>query len=213
MLTATALSHEYNAGTPVLRDISFQFAGPGILALVGASGSGKTTLLSILGRATRPTSGTFEFAEPLAGTNPTWLFQTPNVMMHRTVQDNVALGAMGTTQTWAEARHATTDILVRYGLGHRVTAKARTLSGGETQRMVLARAEMAGSKLLLADEPTGQLDHHNTALVVDALRKLAEAGGTVIVATHDPAVANAADAVLSITNGEATYVDHQQAHV
>ena len=69
---------------------------------------------------------------------------------------------------------------------------------------------MAGSKLLLADEPSGQLDHDNTGLVVDALRELAQAGGTVIVATHDPVVAEFADAVLSITNGKGTYVDHHQ---
>ncbi len=213
MLTATALSHEYDAGTPVLRSVSFEFAGPGILALMGASGSGKTTLLSILGRATQPTGGTFEFTGPLAAAKPSWLFQTPNVMMHRSVSDNVALGAMSTGQKWEWARNEAAVVLARYGLEHRVTAKARALSGGETQRMVLARAEMAGSTLLLADEPTGQLDHYNTGLVVDALRKLADAGGTVIVATHDPAVAESADAVLSITNGETTYVDHQPTRV
>lgn len=174
---------------------------------MGASGSGKTTLLSIIGGATRPTEGHLQFSKALSEIKPTWLFQTPNVLMHRSVQDNVALGAMSMGSRWSDAQKGARSVLQRYGLDERINAKARTLSGGETQRMVLARAEMAGSKLLLADEPTGQLDQQNTELVVEALHKLASAGGSVIVATHDPTVAAAADAVLSITNGEGKYVD------
>ena len=207
MLTVSALSHQYSYGVPVLNDVSFQFVGPGVLALMGASGSGKTTLLNILGGTLSPTSGTFDFTGPIADAQPTWLFQTPNVLSYRSTQDNVALGAMNTDLTWTEARYCAAETLERYGLEHRVSATARTLSGGETQRMALARAEISGNKLLLADEPSGQLDHSNTQLVVDALRQLADAGGTVIVATHDPVVSDSADAIVSITNGEATYVD------
>ena len=207
MLVIDGVSHRYRTGPPVLRDISLIFDQPaGILAFVGASGSGKTTLLGIVGKLIRPTEGSVSFTAAGESSLVSWLFQTPNVLAYRTVIDNAAIGALATTPDWRAARDRASDVLERYGLAPLATAKTKTLSGGETQRLVLARAEMARAPLLLADEPTGQLDHDNTLMVARSLTELARSGTTVVVATHDPVVAAQADATLTITNGSGHYV-------
>ncbi|MCP3878810.1 MAG: ATP-binding cassette domain-containing protein [Sulfitobacter sp.] len=207
MLIVDGIAHGYEKGQEVLRDVSFTFGTSGLLALVGASGSGKSTLLGILGGAIGPTAGSYSFGHEAKSFS--WLFQTPNVLGHRTAVENVALGMVCRRSEWRSCMEEAKAALARYGLGHRERAKARELSGGETQRLVLARAEVAQSQVLLADEPTGQLDFENTRLVAAALRQLADAGALVVVATHDPAVSELADGVVSITNGVATYVESE----
>lgn len=208
MLKVVGVTHRYRHGPVVLHDVTFVYPRHGVLALVGPSGSGKTTLLNILGGILAPSDGgAVDRGVAYGSTTPTWVFQTPNVLAHRTTVQNAALGALAAGVPWAGALVDATNTLDSYGLAPVTDSKAKTLSGGEIQRLVLARAELLGTPLLLADEPTGQLDHDNTAMVVRALRRLADRGTTVVVATHDPLVEAAADACVTIENAMASYVD------
>lgn len=208
MLKVVGVTHQYRHGPVVLDSVSFVYPRHGVLALVGPSGSGKTTLLNILGGILTPShGGVVDRGDAHGLAVPTWVFQTPNVLAHRTTVQNAALGALAAGVCWADALVDATRTLGPYGLASVLDSRAKTLSGGEIQRLVLARAELMGTSLLLADEPTGQLDHDNTAMVARALRRLADHGTTVIVATHDPLVEAVADACVTIENAKATYVD------
>ena len=209
MLEVFGITHRYGNLPAVLSEVSFTYPrDSGILALVGPSGSGKTTLLGIIGGLIEPSDGGHisigEAGEQMA---PTWVFQTPNVLAHRTAVHNAALGALATGHRWAAAVRAADVALEAYGLRHVADRLARSLSGGEIQRLVLARAELFGTRRLLADEPTGHLDRANTVMVAAALRKVADAGTTVVVATHDPDIEAAADAVVQLEDARAGYVD------
>ncbi len=204
MLKAVGVTHQYRHGPVVLDSVSFVYPRHGVLALVGPSGSGKTTLLNILGGILTPSHGG---VVDRGDAPPTWVFQTPNVLAHRSTVQNAALGALAVGVCWVDALADAMRTLDSYGLASVLDSRAKTLSGGEIQRLVLARAELMGTSLLLADEPTGQLDHDNTAMVASALRRLADRGTTVIVATHDPLVEAVADACVTIENAKATYVD------
>jgi len=207
MLSVHRVTHRYGGGAPILREITFSYPRSGMLAVTGASGSGKTTLLAIIGGLIGPSDGGDMTFDGGAVPEPTWVFQLPNVLAHRRAADNVAVAALASGASWAGALDDAHVVLDRYGLGHVAAARARTLSGGEVQRLTLARAETMGAPLLLADEPTGQLDHANTVMVAAALRRLADAGTTVVVATHDPSVSNMADATVALENATASYVD------
>lgn len=209
MLEVSAITHRYGSLPAVLSEVSFTYPrDSGILALVGPSGSGKTTLLGIIGGLIQPSDGGHvgvgETGEEIT---PTWVFQTPNILAHRTAVHNVALGALAAGHRWVAAVRAADAAIESYGLKHVADRPARSLSGGETQRLVLARAELFGTRWLLADEPTAQLDRANTVMVAVALRKVADAGTTVVVATHDPDIAAAADAVVQLEDARAGYVD------
>ncbi len=209
MLEAFRITHRYGNLPAVLSEVSFTYPRDnGILALVGPSGSGKTTMLGIIGGLIEPSDGgRISAGEAGEQMTPTWVFQTPNILPHRTAVENAALGALAAGKRWTAAVRAADAALEAYGLTHAANSKARSLSGGEIQRLVLARAELFGTRWLLADEPTGQLDRANTVMVAAALRKVADAGTTVIVATHDPDVEAAADAVVHLKDARADYVD------
>jgi len=209
LLVAAGIGHAYRRNAPILRSVVFTFSGPGLLVIGGASGSGKTTLLGILGGIMEPSLGEALYDDvPVSTCWPTWVFQNPNVLSRRSSVDNVALGGVGRGVAWLALTDIAMHALHRYGLGHVAQRPAGLLSGGEVQRLVLARAELSCSPFVLIDEPTAQLDHDNSLLVADALVRLAAAGATVVVATHDSAVAQRADATVSIVNGEAAYVEH-----
>lgn len=209
MLTAHRITHRYGNLPSVLSEVSFTYPRDrGILALVGPSGSGKTTLLGIIGGLIEPSDGgRVSIGSTGERMVPTWVFQTPNILPHRTAIDNAALGAVAAGRRWAGAVRAASSALEAYGLAQLASSMARALSGGEIQRLVLARADLFGTRWLLADEPTAQLDRANTIMVATALRKLADARTTVIVATHDPDVEAAADAVVHLEDSHAGYVD------
>ncbi|CAN5458518.1 MAG: ABC transporter ATP-binding protein [Acidimicrobiia bacterium] len=207
MLTVAGVTHRYGQGPAVLHDVGFTYTRTGMLAVVGASGSGKSTLLAIIGGLIRPSDGgevTFPGAAP---DDATWVFQVPNVLGHRTAEANVAVGALASGGSWAAAVDAARGLLDDYGLAHVAIGKAGRLSGGEVQRVMLARAQAMRAPLLLADEPTGQLDHANTLMVAASLRRLADTGTTVVVATHDRSVSDLADATVELEDATATYVD------
>lgn len=212
-LTAVDVFHQF-AGTvrPVLDGVSLTLRPGEMLAVTGPSGSGKSTLLSVLGTLLRPAAGQVCWAgQDLYADRATtraartalfsWILQTSNHFAGRSAEDNVAVALLARGWRHAEARLAAGAALAQVGLGHVHGAPARLLSGGEVQRMTLARALVAGRPVVLADEPTGQLDRANTQAVADALRACAQRGAAVLVATHDPRVADSCDRQLALVDG------------
>lgn len=182
-------------GRPLFQNVSATIEQGSLTAIVGPSGSGKSTLLFILGGLLHPNSGEI-FAERAAtrlspGDVVTWIPQTACMLGARTVADNVRIGAHAAG--WSEWETATrcADLLDMVGLSGHAERLARVLSGGEVQRLALARALATERPFILADEPTAQLDAANTQRVVSLLRAAAEGGRSVVVATHDPTVAAA----------------------
>lgn len=191
----------YPGEPPVLRieDLSLD---PGqVVAVTGPSGSGKTTLLQLIGGLLQPQQGTIEGRPPLELIR--WVFQIPTVLGRRTVLDNLLLGVhhcrFDTPIAVANARRA----LDATGLDQLADRPASSLSGGEIQRVQIARALVSSPPLVLADEPTGQLDRANTERVVSSLVAISTLDSTVVVATHDPLVADACDRRFELQNGSA----------
>jgi len=165
------------------------------VALTGPSGSGKTTLMHLLGGLDRPTAGTIEW--PAIGTRSQLrpgpiaiVFQGPSLLPPLDVLENVTLPLLLQRIPKAAARLAALDALARLGLDDLVAKLPEELSGGQAQRVAVARVLAGRPRLILADEPTGQLDHANATLVVDALAAAAtHLGAGLIVNTHDPRIA------------------------
>jgi putative ABC transport system ATP-binding protein len=183
------------------------------LSIVGPSGSGKSTLLHLLGLLDRPTAGRYELdgvdttgmsdrhRTALRGQRIGFVFQSFHLLGHRTVVENVLL-AMLYNRTPARDRHdRAVAALERVGLGHRLDATPTTLSGGERQRVAIARALVARPSLLLADEPTGNLDSRTSASVLDLFDELHADGLTLVVITHDGDVSERARRRVRITDG------------
>lgn len=209
----SGITHRYGPGPPVLFDVSLAVATGEAVALTGPSGSGKTTLLAIIGLLTRPSAGRvlFDRAAPPHGGAALdrfrseafgWVFQTANALPRRTALDNAALGVLTRGAGHGEARAQAALALEAVGVGHLAAKEARTLSGGELQRVCIARALAARPRYVLADEPTGQLDHATTLDVIAALLDRRPAGTGVILATHDIEVARRCDRVVSLVDGQ-----------
>ena len=192
VLQASGLGHRYGDRW-VFRGLHLRIEHPTSAAIMGPSGVGKTTLLSILGGLLAPREGRVEFDGDDRSAPKTrlvsWVFQTSNAFANRSVLDNVAdplrLFGIGAE----EARCRAEEALHAVGIAPRRHDRARRLSGGELQRLGVARALAAGRPFILADEPSGQLDEHSTANVVDALVNRRPARTTVLVVTHDEQVA------------------------
>ncbi len=199
MLELNDVWFRYGRKSPwVLAGVSLRVEHGRVTALSGPSGSGKTTLLGLLGGVLRPTKGSVQAAEP---GESVWIFQQPVALMHRTAIDNVSIGFRSRGYSRREALRRSFGLLEVYGLADVAERRARTLSGGELQRVGVARVEAAGSPLLLVDEPTAQLDRANSEMVAGSLRRVADVGTTVVVATHDPAVLEVADLVYQVEDG------------
>ncbi|MPZ26181.1 MAG: ATP-binding cassette domain-containing protein [Micromonosporaceae bacterium] len=199
---------------PALRGVDLRLPAGSITALVGPSGSGKSTLLRLLACVDRPDSGqiTIDGVE-VAGLSRTrrvrlrrtrlgFLYQSPadNLLEYLTVREHLELGA---ALRGLSARDPQLPALLdRLGLADRADHRPRQLSGGEQQRTAIGFAAIGPPVLLVADEPTGQLDHTTADEVLAALRVLATTGMAVVAATHDPAVARLADQVLQLRDGQ-----------
>ena len=196
----------------VLRGVDLDIAAGEAVGIVGPSGSGKTSLLMVLAGLERATSGEVHVAgQSLAGMDEDALarlrrkqvgivFQAFHLIPGMTATENVAVPLELAGERRAEAR--ATEALRAVGLGHRLTHLPGQLSGGEQQRVALARAFAARPRLLLADEPTGNLDRATGAAVMDLLFAMrAEAGSTLLLITHDPALAARCGRVVAMADG------------
>lgn len=217
-LSNVHLSLESNAGTiEILKNISLNVSTGESLALIGPSGSGKSSLLMLLGGLERASSGSVRVAgTELSDLNEDQLaflrrdqmgivFQSFHLIPTMSALENVAtpLELVGVTDAFKKARSALDSV----GLTHREDHFPGQLSGGEQQRVALARAVVAQPKILLADEPTGNLDGINGIAIMDLLFSLRDQfGSTLILVTHDPVLANRCNRIIRLHDGE---IDHK----
>ena len=190
------------------------------LAIIGPSGSGKSTLLNAIGLLDTPTSGTYSlFGKNTEGLSDRerdemrrdhlgFIFQSSNMLLDETSTTNASMGLRVQGVPYSERLQRTEETLEFLGLSDRASIRTRYLSGGEKQRCAIARALATRPPLILADEPTGNLDSHNSAKVIEILQRINATGCTVLVITHDPEVAAAARRVIRIEDGQL----HEQSH-
>lgn len=181
-VTLDSVGHRFAGGPWLFRGLSQTLLPAHVYALTGPSGSGKSTLLSLLARWVRPAEGRIRTDEV---DRVGWVFQNPHGVPGRSARDHVALPllAQGKPPAWADDEAGA--LLDRFGLLDVADQPFRSLSGGEAQRLMLARGVAARPSVLLVDEPTAQLDLPTGAEVNQALRQVATAGTIVVVATHD----------------------------
>ena len=200
--------------THALSDIHLDIAKGEYLAIAGPSGCGKTTLLSILGLLDTPTDGDYLLdGEPVANLTASqrarirnqhigFVFQAFNLIGDLTVYENVELPLTYRGMPGSERKQRVHASLERVGMAHRVNHYPSQLSGGQQQRVAVARAIVGEPLILLADEPTGNLDSKNGSVVMDLMRELHQEGATICMVTHDPRYAHYAEKTLSLFDGQ-----------
>jgi putative ABC transport system ATP-binding protein len=217
LLEVRGLEKTYPAAEPVraLRGIDLAVARGEFVALMGPSGSGKSTLMNLLGCLDRPTAGHYLLeGEDVAGLGRDeralvrnrrigFVFQGFNLLARTSAVENVELPLVyDATVHSRQARERAVEALRRVGLGDRLDHEPAELSGGQQQRVAIARALVAEPQLVLADEPTGNLDSHASDEIVALLRQVAdEWGRAVVMVTHDPHIAAYADRILFLKDG------------
>jgi putative ABC transport system ATP-binding protein len=213
-VTLDRVTKGYPGGVVALRDVSVRIAAGEQVAVVGPSGSGKTTMLTIMGTLERPSDGAVRVAghdvgsasdRELAGLRAHqvgFVFQAFHLQEAMTALENVATGMLYTGANGRERREAARVALERVGLGHRITHRPAQLSGGERQRVAIARALAKQPLIILADEPTGNLDSKSGGEVLTLLHNLAHDGGTLVLITHDATIADSFGRQLRMHDGE-----------
>jgi putative ABC transport system ATP-binding protein len=199
--------------TTVLRGVDLQVRRGELLAIVGPSGSGKSTLLNIIGTLDRPSGGTVRIAghetsamtdadlSALRGHEIGFVFQQFFLLPGMSALANVADGLLYRGMPRRDREELAEIALKRVGLAHRLRSNPETMSGGERQRVAIARAVVGNPSVLLADEPTGNLDSVASAATMDLLRELHEGGSTIIVITHDRDIAAALPRQVAVRDG------------
>jgi len=210
------LSKSYNDKTEkinVLKKVDLSLSDNQIVALVGPSGSGKSTLLHLIGLLDKPDSGRILFEKndlvELSDNEKTdyrrniisFVYQNNNLISDLTALENVSIANICKTQNKIKAFRQAEKILKDFGLSNRVNHYPYQLSGGEQQRVAIARALINDPKLIIADEPTGNLDKKNTDLILSFLLSLKQPGRLILIATHNRELANKVDLRLTLTNG------------
>lgn len=197
----------------VLKGINVTINAGEMVAIVGASGSGKSTLMNILGCLDQPTSGTYCIdgratnaltSDELAGLRRErfgFIFQRYHLLNGLTASGNVEIPAIYAGENKDKRKARATALLTRLGLGERINYRPNQLSGGQQQRVSIARALMNGGQIILADEPTGALDTHSGQEVLKILKDLHRQGHTVIIVTHDMQIAQNAERIIEISDG------------
>ncbi len=199
--------------TTALNNINLEIDAGEFIAVMGPSGCGKSTLLNILGMLDTPTSGTYEFAgqqvencseSQLADVrkrNIGFIFQSFNLVDELSVAENVMLPLLYQKVPTAERERRVQAVLERVNIAHRAEHRPQQLSGGQQQRVAVARAVVTNPKLILADEPTGNLDSANGEEVLNLLNSLNDDGTTIVMVTHDPGHADHATRVVNMLDG------------
>ena len=216
LVRARGLRKDYGTGEGLVRavdDVGLAVAQGEALAIVGPSGCGKSTLLHLLGGLDRPTAGELWLADrridglperdlaQLRRNDVGFVFQAFHLMDELTAQENVELPALLAGRSPREARRRATQLLARVGLAGRAEHLPPALSGGQRQRVAIARALVNEPQLVLADEPTGNLDSAATLEVLRLFEDLHEAGLTLVVVTHDERIAATAERLISMRDG------------
>jgi putative ABC transport system ATP-binding protein len=200
----------------VLHEVDFSVDKGEFVAIVGPSGSGKTTLMNILGLLDRPDSGEYELhGKQVAKLSPEeraqvrndaigFVFQQFHLLPRTTATENVELPMLYSARSDADIRKKAREALCRVGLEERLTHYPSELSGGQQQRVAIARAMVNDPAVILADEPTGNLDQKSGRQIMDLFRELNRNGSTILLITHDDAIANTASRIVHIDNGQLT---------
>ena len=217
ILKLTDICKDYEQGKQtvrVLKNINLTVQQGEYLAIMGPSGSGKTTLMNIIGCLDVPTSGTYELnGKNLQNSSDNaladirnkyigFVFQSFYLMPKLDAVDNVALPLLYAGVPLKERRARAVEALKAVGLGERIHFRPNQLSGGQCQRVAIARAIVSKPTLLLADEPTGALDTKAGNQIMEIFRALSKEGMTIIMITHEPAIAECADKTYHILDGE-----------
>jgi lipoprotein-releasing system ATP-binding protein len=185
LIEARQLGHRFPGGPVLFSRLDFTIHPGDLIGVAGPSGSGKTTLLTILAGWTRPAEGMLERSDVRRFS---WVPQNPVGVHQRTAVDHLSLALMFQGHSRPAAERDAHEALERFGLQGAANRRMGTLSGGEAQRLMLARASLLAVDLLLVDEPTAQLDPRSASVVAHTLVELTAAGRAVVIATHDPRV-------------------------
>ena len=216
MLTMTGLTKSYRTEaveTTALDEIDLDIADGEFVAIMGPSGCGKSTLLNVMGMLDSPTSGSYVFdGHEVAGLSEAqladtrkrsigFIFQSFNLVDELTVRENVELALLYHNIPAAERKARVDRVLDKVGIAHRAKHRPAQLSGGQQQRVAVARALVGEPRLILADEPTGNLDTAHGEEVMRMLRQLNSEGSTIVMVTHSPAHADFANRVVNMLDG------------
>jgi putative ABC transport system ATP-binding protein len=216
MLQMRALSRVYRTDTvetTALDAIDLDIADGEFVAIMGPSGCGKSTLLNLMGMLDSPSDGSYQFdGQEVAGLSEAqladvrkasigFIFQSFNLVDELSVRENIELALLYHDVSAAERKRRTDEVMDRVGIAHRARHRPSQLSGGQQQRVAVARALVASPKLILADEPTGNLDTAHGEDVMRMLQNLNAEGSTIVMVTHSPAHADFATRVVNMLDG------------
>ena len=217
MLTMTGLTKSYRTDTvetTALDNVDLDIADGEFVAIMGPSGCGKSTLLNMIGMLDSPSSGSYVFnGKEVAGLSESkladvrkenigFIFQSFNLVDELSVRDNVELALLYHNVAASERKRRVDEVMDKVGIAHRAKHRPSQLSGGQQQRVAVARALVANPNLILADEPTGNLDTHHGEEVMRMLQQLNSEGSTIVMVTHSPAHADFAGRIVNMLDGK-----------